>query len=116
MDIGEYLLLKNKLAKDGRINCRIISGSMEPLIMTNDFVDIEPLSGELKKFDILVFFQKDKLICHYVTHVNLSDGKIITANLIGGEDLPFEKDQILGKVVNYKVGFWQKLKLLRSRK
>lgn len=99
------------------VRYRIVSDSMTPLIpigaevLLKDYVE----GMELKRFDILVFKQKDRFICHYFWHKNrlYDQGLIVTRCLkMGSKDRPFETKEIVGIVTNYKINFFQKFKIL----
>lgn len=85
---------------------RIITPSMEPLILINDMVVISPLPKDLndiRPYDILVFWQKNKLICHFF--IKKENGMYITRGLNNKEkDEPVQEDHLYGIVVKPKVG------------
>lgn len=114
VDTVEFLLTKKKLHATGQFRGKIVTGSMVPVIQIGDIVEIVPIQiDELKRFDIIVFIQNKKLICHFVwmrSQINLD--YIITKSMMNGEDLPIHKDEILGLCHNFKIPFWRKLKLL----
>lgn len=95
---------------------KIASDSMEPLIPVGAEILIEAVKAEeIKRFDILLFEESSKLMCHYVWHVNktFNKGEITTRNLSFGEkDLPFGFDKVRGRVVNFKLGFFTKCRIL----
>ena len=98
------------------IKYRVVSGSMEPLIQIGAELILERVKIEdIRKFDILVFKETPVYMCHYVWHVNKTFGKgdIITRDLKNGHfDDAFGFDKVLGRVVNYKIGFFMKCKIL----
>lgn len=101
------------------IKYKIISDSMTPLIPVGAEIEIESVKGtdHLERFDILVFKEDNKLICHYFWHINkvFDQGKIVTRNLKdGGRDIPFEFEKLHGRVINYKIRSWMKLKIAIS--
>ena len=114
-----------ELERLGRIEVRIISGSMEPVIMTGESVTVEKLEGPPKMFDILVFYQNEKFICHYFWKQNSrfdNEGRnYVTRPLRSrGFDIPFGRRQLLGRVVAKRIGFWRRAvivagELLRRR-
>ena len=105
------------LAKLGRMKCRIVSDSMEPLLRVGDVVEIEPAKIEvLRRFDILVFQQYDKMLCHFLWNKN-STGKhpsITTRSLKKprADDLPITPDLLLGRVVDRKLSGWTIAKII----
>lgn len=95
---------------------RVVSGSMEPLIQIGAELILESVKLEdIKRFDILVFKETPIYMCHYVWHVNktFNKGDIITRSLKEGHcDDAFGFEKVLGRVVNYKIGFLTKCKIL----
>lgn len=101
------------------IKYTIVSDSMTPLIPVGSAITIEKVKDikELKRFDILVFKENNKLICHYLWHINkiFDQGKIVTRNLKDGAlDVPFEFAKLHGKVTNYRIKRWTKMKIALS--
>lgn len=94
---------------------KIVSDSMAPLIPVGAEILIEAVKPEeIKRFDILLFEESPKLMCHYVWHVNkiFNKGEITTRNLSLGElDIPFEFCKVKGRVVNFKLDFFTKCKI-----
>lgn len=97
------------------IKYRVISNSMEPLIPTGSELILEKVDSlNLKQFDIIVFEEKDMLICHYISHINkLYDrGYITTKSLLNGlEDVPFSPEKVKGRVTNFKISTLLKLRI-----
>lgn len=93
---------------------------MTPLIPVGAELLIKkvPADYTLKRFDILLFKQDDKLVCHYFWQqiTVLEKPMIVTRNLESGEfDYPFERKMLLGIVTNYKIGFFLKMKIFFKR-
>lgn len=101
---------------------KVVSDSMTPLIPVGAELDLEKIDETtvLKKFDIIVFIQNNQLTCHYIWHVNetFEKGTIRTRGLKHNEeDLPFHRKMVVGKVKNFKLGFFTKLRILfKNRK
>lgn len=93
---------------------KVISDSMEPIIKVGQEVVIDVGNRDIKRFDIVVFYHDGKLICHYLWQMNKFVKPILlqTRNMSGKLDFPVTLDDYLGKVMNYKLSFWQKLKIL----
>jgi hypothetical protein len=102
-----YERLKEELAAKGRLPCTIVSGSMLPVIPIGGEVEIAPLRGTPRLFDIVVFWKTDRLICHYVCHVNRlreEDPVLVTRGLASGhEDIPIRRSAVLGRVVSHRI-------------
>ncbi len=95
---------------------RVASGSMEPVIKIGAELDLEEVTlPDLKKFDIIVFREGDKYTCHYIWHINqhIDAGMITTRNLDGYKfDHPFHFNEVIGRVKNYQLPLWIRLKLI----
>lgn len=96
---------------------KVVSDSMSPLIPVGTEVYIRKfeMNDVLKRFDILLFKQGDRLICHYFWHENkVFDKGLINTRCIryGGQDNPFSRSQIIGVVTNFKIGCWLRMKIL----
>lgn len=93
---------------------KVISDSMEPVIKVGADVVVDVGNQDIKRFDIIVFFHDGKLICHYLWQMNKIVKPILiqTRNMSGKLDYPVTFDDYLGKVMNYKLSFWQKLKII----
>lgn len=109
--------LKERLNQSKTIKIKIKSDSMEPLLKVHsdyDLFKIENLA-DLKRFDIIVFWQVDRYICHFVWKkqicLNTSDEIWITRSLKNKfeDDLPIKKEQILGIIRDYRVSMIDKL-------
>ena len=93
---------------------KIISDSMSPVIQVGETITVEVGQKNLKRFDIIVFYDDEKLICHYLWRMNLLVTPILlqTRCLSGGMDIPMTFDNYLGKVVSHQLSLWWKLKIL----
>jgi hypothetical protein len=105
----------------------IVSGSMEPLIKTGAKIKIQWIDdfSNLHRFDVLVFWDGNKLVCHYLLHRN----RVMTENnedvftMRGlrskGDDLPVAQSKILGKVdviIPWHIKLRETWKLMNFRK
>lgn len=92
----------------------VITGSMIPVIQIGEKIVVEIGKKDLKRFDIIVIFDQNKLICHYLWQMNLKVEPIIlqTRNMAGAFDTPVYMEDYLGKVVSHRLNFWQKLKII----
>ena len=96
---------------------KVVSDSMTPLIPVGAELELEKLddNASLKRFDIVVFANNNQLMCHYIWHVNshFDAGLITTRSLkTNEEDQPFERKMLHGRVLNFKISFPLKVKLL----
>lgn len=101
----------------------VVSGSMEPLIPIGQEV-IVSVKARPKRFDVIAFWGRDRLICHVLWHVNRrisSAGEqlyqSVTLNGVS-IDRAIPESDYLGVIVNYRLSVWNKLKLvwrLRAR-
>lgn len=102
----------------------VVTASMEPLIPVGATVVVDKMQT-YKTYDIIVFWQNKKLIVHVLWNINREiryKGKevLVTRSLNSRIlDTSITPDNVLGKVVNYKLSFWDLLKLYfhkRSKK
>jgi signal peptidase I len=113
----DFQSLKTVLEIKKLMSFTIASGSMEPLIMTGENIVVEPINGDLKKFDIIVFYFGEKLVCHYLLHCNeIPSMKMqktyVTRGLANGyEDLPCENDELFGRVISHKMSYWTRMRI-----
>ena len=122
---AEVEAVRQTIKEEERVAFTVVSGSMEPVIMTGEQIEVAPIASidELRTFDILLFWNGKLLICHYLWHINSlpgADGSrvVITRPLasLQGEDLPVPTPYILGKIVSHKIPFWRKLKVLLHKR
>lgn len=85
---------------------------MEPFISVGQKIKIAPFSPKtLKRFDTLVFWQKDKFICHFFYKTDRINGEEVyfTKALNGKKlDAPFKEEHILGVVTDPKLPSWKR--------
>ena len=93
---------------------KIVSNSMEPVIMVGEDIVVAVGEQDIKRFDIIVIFFEEKLICHYLWQKNRSLKPILlqTRNMFGQRDIPIREEDYFGKVLSHKLSLWQKLKIL----
>lgn len=116
MDLLKFKALKIKLGQEGSLSLRVASDSMEPVLKTGQIIQVKKIqSHELKKFDTIVFFQSEKVMCHFLWAIQTdAEGKrlLITKSIKNPQDidLPLEEEFLLGKV-DVKIPFLLKLKI-----
>jgi hypothetical protein len=107
---------KLKTMNDPILRLNVVTSSMEPLIEVGEKIIIDK-TAELKQHDIIVFWQNEKLICHVLWHFNqrltLGGAPIWATRALKGVqwDLSIQPEHVLGKVINYQLSFWWKLRL-----
>lgn len=109
----KFLYLQKELLTKGELEARIVSDSMSPLIRSGDNIVIERLDSEPNPNDIIVFMYHQNLYCHIflgVSQIEKNCYKTMGLNN-DGIDMPIKREDILGIVTNYKLGFMSKLKL-----
>lgn len=90
--------------------------------MTGEMVLVRPINEKPKPFDILIFHQHDKLICHmYIKDsmlgTNSGTSEYLTRPYCGNSfDFPIEKKNVLGIVCSHKVSLFRKLFYLIKRR
>lgn len=112
--------LRVLLNKKKHLSCRIVSDSMSPFIKVGDEIKIstpESLNRPLSRFDLIVFTQSNKLMCHYVWRKNkhFNKGKVLATRSLKNpreDDYPVSQEHILGVVVGKKLSWWRRLKIL----
>lgn len=104
--------------KPDEIRCVLMSGSMEPLLPVGEEVLIRKVSAdELKRYDMIVFKQHGKLICHFVWDRNRfqdpgEEPTWLTRSIQSlNMDLPVKESEILGKVVSHRIGWGLRVKV-----
>ncbi len=116
-----YTKAKILLKAKGFVEMNIVGTSMLPLIKDGEKVHVIA-HNNFEPFDILVFYFKprDSFICHYFwTKSMIEPGNIITRplnNPKSGYDIPVNEEYIIGKVTNFKIGFFRKLLILLTKK
>lgn len=117
----EAQLVRQMIIQDGRVAFTVVTGSMEPVIMTGEQIEVAPVAtiDELRTFDILLFWNGKLLVCHYLWHINSIPGPdgsrtVVTRPLASynAEDIPTSMQHVLGKIVSHKIPFWSKLKIV----
>lgn len=90
--------------------------------MTGETVLVRPINENLKPFDILIFHQHDKLICHmYIKEsalgTNSGLAEYLTRPYSGNLfDYPVAKSNVLGIVCSHKVSLFRKIFYLLKRR
>ena len=112
-----FLKKLQEINQQGLIKVQIVSGSMEPIIKTGEIVHVEKLAGRPKMFDILVIYQNNIFICHYFWKNNTyfdNDGKNYLTRALSSRhaDIPFARNQILGRVTGKNLSFLQKCHII----
>lgn len=121
VDFKDFAALRAALRGGGLREIRLVSNSMAPLLPTGARAIVQGCSiGDLKPFEIVVFWQNEKLICHVVCgqgDLPAADGQmtLVTRGLgSGGFDLPVPESWILGRVISHRLTWWQKAKFIWS--
>lgn len=97
-----------------QIKFKVISDSMHPLIkIDNELHFVSDLKG-LSVLDIVLFKREENLVVHFVWRNQINfNSTVITRSLKNPfvDEVPVEKPMILGRVTNFKIGFFLALKL-----
>ena len=115
----DFLFLKKRMKVDQVLKIQIVSDSMSPLIKIGQKLEIIALPTEsmVKKYDILVFWQANKLNCHifWEWRQDIRNQKLLGISKSmkepKGEDFPWDFEQVLGIVRDVEVSFFTKLKI-----
>ena len=121
VNFEDFQALRSELLRGGAREIQLVSNSMAPLLPTGARAMVEGCSiGELKPFEIVVFWENGKLICHVVCgqgELPAADGQasLVTRGLSSKSfDLPIPADCILGRVTSHRLTWWQKTKFIWS--
>lgn len=92
---------------------KIVSSSMSPVIKEGESIVVDVGQMKIKRFDIVVIYMDDILVCHYLWRFNQLIHPIYmqTRSLSGGVDIPITLDNYLGKVVNFDLGLLRKTQI-----
>jgi signal peptidase I len=109
------LILQKLLHKHRKINVKIITDSMSPLICPGDIITIYPINrSKLKRYDIIVFSEQTHYTCHFIwSKSQLIPNAYITKSLKHPENIDFtvKAEDIIG-ITHYKISYWQKIKII----
>lgn len=109
-------------AAGGLHSFQVVSGSMLPVIPIGAKV-VVGVGEPIQQWDIVVFWSADhRLTCHVLWHINqtsLGGKKVFITHGLQGKwmDLAITEEHVLGKVINYRLGWWWRWRLMwRSRR
>ncbi len=98
---------------------RVVSGSMAPLIPIGATVVVDPARTP-RRWDVVVYWDGQKLICHVLWHVNrhaLPNEALLLAPLVGRSvDLAVPRERVLGVVVSHRLTWFWRLRMLWGRR
>lgn len=118
MSQADFVLMRNALDAGHELKCRIVSDSMSPLLEVDDEIRVEKVADlkSLSPFDLIVFQQREQLICHFVwRHNRLSKKPSLTTRSLKeplNDDVPVTGERLLGKVTNRRIPAWTRWKIL----
>ncbi len=110
-----FVKLKKRLHSFGELKFKIATDSMYPLICIGDEIEVFPVDRDFRAFDIIVYWDGEKLMAHYVWHVNnlkiKNQTSLLTRSLKNQyeNDLPIPVDNILGFVHNFKLSTFKRI-------
>ncbi len=113
--------LKQELKRAKKLKIKIMSGSMSPVLKTDEILEVSwiPKNFEPQKYDIFVYWDGMRLIGHYFYEkANLLNDQnevwIFKCLIAKSEDFPVARKEVIG-IVNKKIPFLRRLFLsLRS--
>lgn len=97
------------------MNLKVVSDSMAPLIKINESLSLTDHQQLLNTFDIIVFRRSGNYVVHYVWRNQISfNHTVITRSLknIFTDEEPVRQTEILGRVTNFKISTFLKIKIL----
>ena len=104
MDLLDFHTTRKLLLKNKELKLKVASDSMNPVLKVGEVIKVLPYQVKnLDRFDVIVFWNDNKLISHFLWSKQCSeDGTIlyITKSLKHALeiDIPIKEDMILGKV------------------
>jgi signal peptidase I len=110
-------VIKAKILEQPFFKGKVVSGSMFPVIQVGEEIVVDIKARDLKRFDIIVFVQDERLICHYLWTKNKIVVPLLlqTRNMSGGKDIPITEEDYIGRVVSHRLNLFQKLKIILSK-
>lgn len=111
MDQISFRALQIKLAHIQSLPLMIQSDSMEPVLKTGCAYIVESKSFEqLQEFDIVVFYQGDRLMAHFLWHFNQIENRWQTRSLRypSQKDTPFVQDHYLGVITQPSISRYRR--------
>ena len=121
-DNFKFQSIKKIIKKNDSISIKIISDSMQPSLNINDIINIKYININeytFNRFDILLFWDSNFLMCHYFwSYNNLFNNNgsksINTRSIkeIYSNGIPISPSQVIGIATNCKISTWIKFKIL----
>lgn len=115
IDLIQLEVLKKRLAEERKIEIKIISNSMEPLLKIEEKISAVPVTKKIEVFDLIVFWRDGRLFCHYVWRNQISFNKtVITRSFknLYSDEKPVESRYILAIISGKKINFCKKSSIL----
>ena len=93
---------------------KVASDSMSPILKVGDQITIDVGQMDIKRYDIVVVYLNDILVCHYLWRFNkvIKPVYLQTRNMLGSLDTPIPLENYLGKVISHDLSFLRKMILL----
>ena len=94
----------------------VVTGSMDPLIPVGSTVVVDK-QASYKINDIIVFWHNKILVVHVLWSINrsikLKEQEVLVTRALHSKmlDASISRENILGKVVNYRLSFWDLFRL-----
>lgn len=105
IDLLKFRALQSKLQREETLSLRVATGSMLPVLRIGQIITVKKVKlSELKKFDTLVFWQNEKIMCHFLwsmqKEAKSEELKLITKSIENPHeiDLPLKECLLLGRV------------------
>jgi hypothetical protein len=111
----EFNAIKMRLIDEKKVLIKIVSDSMEPLMKVGQSYYVLPHNNNFKRFEIIVFYQNQRLNCHFVwKNQVLFNSTLVTRSLkhFKIDDFPVFYENILGKIESEKISFFQKVRII----
>ena len=115
MDKKDFESLKKQLQETGALPIKIASDSMVPLLKVSEALVVMPIEKKVKMFDLIVFYQSERLNCHFVWRDQTDfNNCYVTRSLKEPrhDDPPVPTDCVLGTIPGKNLSILNKLKVL----
>lgn len=119
---AEFEVLKQELILKNGLALNSMGHSMHPIIVSGDKIFVSPIEdfSTLKRFDLIVYWDHNVLMCHYLWNQNKvfvsQQGQgllqLRPINPLKNIDQPIPQNQILGRLSSGRIPLFYRMKIL----